>query len=594
MVTICYYMEGGGRRGEDGATIQSMVALHRMGFAVALLLLTVGSARSQRPASADGAIAGTLTSVDLGQPIRRAVVKLLSTQPSRVRTTTTDANGGFRFGSLPAGDYTLSAAKAGFLESVFGARRPGAGVPGTTIHLAHGQRLDTIAMQLPRGGVISGIITDEFGDPALGVPVRAMRLGYTNGERLPHATATATTDDLGAYRLPGLLPGDYIVSAVPRDSVAAQAATDESLRAREAEIAASGRAVPQVTAERTVPSSKGYVPVYFGSTVSPAAAARVPVSVGQHIAAIDIQLQATDTSTLRGTVVNPDGSAASAQLQLVDPSMPIANLGVWFRNGTSAGKFSFMGLAPGTYVLHAQSSARDNAGVLTGSATMAVDAEPVDVVVTLRPGVTVSGSIDTATVKPPVNVQKLRVLLEPIQTAGDWEGARYEDAPEADGSFTIRGVPPGRYRVEVAGLPAGWALDSAVFGDRDAADIHLLVERGDNAGAGLLKLVARTAEIAGAVTTTAGEPAPNSTVIVFPADRSHRVPRSRRIQVVQPAPDGRYIVRGLPPGEYRIAVVDSIEAGQQVDPGFLAQIEADALPVRVTAGDSTKTELRIR
>jgi hypothetical protein len=56
----------------------------------------------------------------------------------------------------------------------------------------------------------------------------------------------------------------------------------------------------------------------------------------------------------------------------------------------------------------------------------------------------------------------------------------------------------------------------------------------------------------------------------------------------------RYILRGLPPGEYRIAVVDSIEAGQQFDPGFLAQIEADALPVRVTAGDSTKAELRIR
>ena len=138
-----------------------------------------------------------------------------------------------------------------------------------SIHLTQGQQLDTIAMQLPRGGVISGIITDEFGDPALGVPVRAMRLGYANGERLAQPIANATTDDLGGYRLPGLLPGNYIVSAVPRDSVAAQAAMDESLRARQAEIAASGRAAPgSPSTEPLRRQATGYVPVYFGSTVS--------------------------------------------------------------------------------------------------------------------------------------------------------------------------------------------------------------------------------------------------------------------------------------------------------------------------------------
>ena len=321
-------------------------------------------------------IAGTLSSADLGRPIRRAVVKLVSTQPTRVRTTTTDADGRFRFGALPAGDYTLTAAKAGFLESVLGARRPGAGVAGTSIQLAHGQQLDTIAMRLPRGGVISGIVTDEFGDPALGVPVRAMRLGYANGERLAQPVANATTDDLGGYRLPGLLPGDYIVSAVPRDSVAAQAAMDESMRARQSAIAASGRAAPQLTTEgSTVSPGPGYVAVYFGSTVSPAAATRVAVGVGQQVAAVDIQLQAINTATITGVVVNPDGSPASARLQLVDPSMPIANLGVWFRNATPAGRFSFAGLAPGTYVLNAQAPARGAGGLLSGAVTVPVEAE---------------------------------------------------------------------------------------------------------------------------------------------------------------------------------------------------------------------------
>ena len=572
-----------------------MRAFKRLCLAVALLCGTAGLGSAQQPvAQPSGTIAGNLISADLGRPIRRAIVKLVSMQPSRVRTTTTDASGRFRFGALPAGDYTLSAAKGGFLESAFGARRPGAGVPGTIIHLTPGEQLDTIAMRLPRGGVISGIITDEFGDPALGVPVRAMRLGYANGERLAQPIANATTDDLGGYRLPGLLPGEYIVSAVPRESVAAQAAMDESLRARQAEIAALGRAVPFSVDGAPPASAHGYVPVYFGSTVSPAAATRVTVGVGQQVAAIDIQLQAINTATIKGTVVNPDGSGATARVQLIDPSMPIANLGVWFRNATAAGKFSFAGLAPGTYVVNAQGPARGTSGALTGAVTVPVEGEPVDVVVTLRSGVTVSGSIDSGTVKAPVNIQKLRVVLEPIATASDWEVARYEDAPEPDGSFTIRGVPPGRYRVEVAGLPAGWALDSAVFGDRNAADVHLLVERGEIVPAGLLKLTAKTGEIAGAVTTAAGDPAPERTVVLFPADRSHRLPRSRRIQVVQPGPDGRYAIRGLPSGEYRLAIVDGVEAGQQFDPGFLAQIDGDAVPAKVSGGMSTAVELRIR
>ena len=97
-------------------------------------------------------------------------------------------------------------------------------------------------------------------------------------------------------------------------------------------------------------------------------------------------------------------------------------------------------------------------------------------------------------------------MLEPIATASDWEASRYEDAPEPDGTFIIRGVPPGRYRVEVAGLPAGWALDSAVFGDRNAADVAPAGRaRRAPSGAGLLKLTAKTGEIAGAVTTHSRE-----------------------------------------------------------------------------------------
>ena len=71
---------------------------------------------------------------------------------------------------------------------------------------------DTIALRIPRGGVISGNVVDEFGDAAFGVPVRALRLSFMmNGERTANSAGQAVTDDLGGYRLAGLLPGEYVV-----------------------------------------------------------------------------------------------------------------------------------------------------------------------------------------------------------------------------------------------------------------------------------------------------------------------------------------------------------------------------------------------
>ena len=40
-------------------------------------------------------------------------------------------------------------------------------------------------------------VTDEFGDPAFGVPVRAIRFVFENGQRRAQTAASATTDDLG-------------------------------------------------------------------------------------------------------------------------------------------------------------------------------------------------------------------------------------------------------------------------------------------------------------------------------------------------------------------------------------------------------------
>ena len=320
-------------------------------------------------ASGTAVIAGTLTT-DRGEPVRKGTVRVASTSPRLARTATSDGEGRFAITELPPGDYTLSALRPGFLEMVYGAQQPGAGRPGTPIRLSPGQKIENITLQLPRGGVIAGIVVDEFGDAAINVPVRALRLGYQSGERVVVQGGAATTDDQGGYRLSGLLPGEYLVTAVPRDTVSALAATAEAANARLAQIQSAARdgsaearsaAITIEQAKRDgrmpePPSSRGYVPVYYPGTPQVATAARVRVGLSQQVFGIDIKLQIVDTATVAGTLTDLDGKPITGNVQLIDPALPIASVGVWFRSSREDGKFFFAGAVPGAYVLRGHNS----------------------------------------------------------------------------------------------------------------------------------------------------------------------------------------------------------------------------------------------
>ena len=581
--------------------------------ALSTLLLAVGAAQAAAPAqapAATGVIAGRLTSADQGRPVRKAQVKLVALSPKQTHNTVTDADGRFVFPNLPAGQYSLSASKPGYLDSVFGALRPGLGMPGALLQLSMGQKLDDVAFRIPRGGVIAGIVTDEFGDPAFGVPVRAMRFGYANGIRVAEPVPSmVVTDDLGGYRIAGLLPGEYVVSAVPRDSVASAAASAESLRQRQAEVLAAARArgteaATQAQFERArreqgrdptrPPEGTGYVAVYHPSSIAPGTAGRVRVGASEQVSAVDIQLQVIGTGVVSGVVTGPQGTPLAARVQLLDPAMPIANLAVWFRNAASNGRFAFHGIPPGAYVVTAQaSSGRPGEELTAGTTVQVTEAGEHDVALALRAGVSASGTIDLASLGAAVDLRKIQVDLMRVMTPAEWEAPLGTAIPDADGRFVIRGLSPGRYRVGVRGLPDGWMLASAMFDDVDAADSHLQVEARPISG-GVVTLTSRQSQLTGVVSGTSGDPATDHAVLLFPPDRELWVPQSRRIHVAQPGADGRYTIRGLPPGEYRIAAVIPPEAGQQFDPEFLAQAMSGSTSVTIAAGEQKTQDLRVR
>ena len=160
-------------------------------------------------------VSGTIVVAGSGQPARRARVMLNVTEGGGSRTAMTDENGRFVFSGLGAGRYNLSVSKNGHVGVTYGQSRPGRA--GTPIQLADGEQF-TANLQLPRGSVITGTILDEYGEPSAGIQVRVLRYVMQGGRRTLQQSGSGSTDDRGIYRVFGLQPGDYVVSAIPRNA----------------------------------------------------------------------------------------------------------------------------------------------------------------------------------------------------------------------------------------------------------------------------------------------------------------------------------------------------------------------------------------
>ena len=178
-----------------------------------------GQARDAQPQAAPaigtGIISGVVTTGSTGAPVRRARVTLSGAELRGGRSTVTNDQGQFSFTALPPGRFTMTASKAGYVDVPYGAKKPGR--PGTPIQLAAAQKMENASITLPKGGVITGIVVDDSGEPSPGTQVRVLRYVMRTGEKTLVQAGQAQADDRGMYRIYGLQPGDYLVSAVPRN-----------------------------------------------------------------------------------------------------------------------------------------------------------------------------------------------------------------------------------------------------------------------------------------------------------------------------------------------------------------------------------------
>ncbi len=322
-----------------------MPLLIALGFAGALIQASAATERA--------VVSGRVLEQGTQAPVAGAQVMLMTqlqgpppTGPFayRPKTATTDENGRFQFVDVDPGRYRLNAQKAGFATPVNGGSLP-------PLELKGGDRLDNVALTLQRGGVITGRVVDQSGEPVVDARVTVLRKPPVPPQLSSRADAAATvarfanrllpagggaqTNDLGEFRVHSLLPGEYYVQAAPRS-----------------DFGGTSSAASTKTAATTM------VPTYFPSSSDSNAAQPILVTAGQTASDVVVRMVIASAFQVSGVVIDEAGQAVTnVMVRLVaqdasGPPSPMMMMGPFNQARTDArGTFSLGNVTNGTYTL---------------------------------------------------------------------------------------------------------------------------------------------------------------------------------------------------------------------------------------------------
>ena len=294
-----------------------------------------------------------LTNETRPTPVRRARVALTSEGGAVSLFATTDDEGRFSIGNVPAGRYTVEATKPSWLPAVYGAKRPGGA--GTPLTVSDG-RVAPVEVRMNRGGVITGTVIDRAGQPVPGVTTSALRYTFSelSGERTLRRAAgfaDATTDDQGSFRFYGLPPGEYIDAATLR--AGAPTALMDLRPMTSAEVDRALRGQELAAAQAMV----GFAPVYFPGTADPAQAQSIRLALAEERAGVTLRIEPVATAVVEAVVTLPsEADPASLQVFLVSGRTIPGSSPMATGRRETGGAYVFTGVTPGTYTLIARAA----------------------------------------------------------------------------------------------------------------------------------------------------------------------------------------------------------------------------------------------
>jgi len=501
-------------------------------------------------------IAGTVVDAVTQQPLRESEVMLRGPMASaganwRSLSTTADADGRFSFESLAPGRYMVTAFHHGYVNM-----GPGQGGtrPRMAAVVAPGQNLDDFIVALTPGGTISGHITNAASKPLAEVTLQVLKRGYQSGHLELVEVASAQTNKSGEFRVASLAPGKYFLRAMFLDPPPLKPGADEA-----------------------------YVPTYYPGATDQSQAVPLALRPGEELGSMDMTLTPRRAFTVKGRVLDAltKSPVAESEVTLVDKEGGIVP-SPYHATADPKGRFELRGIPPGDYVAMAEKvSESDTLIRLCGQKPVRItDASVESLDIPIARGVEVSGRIRVEG-KANVELSQMTGYLEATESwasefTGEIDGAHLR----SDGSFAFYDVPEGSYRINLSPVPQGFYVKSGSGGNVEESPVT--VPRGLAVRALDFVLSPGAARIEGTALLDQ-QPAPGVTVALVPNGERRSQPRYYRHAVADR--QGKFVMQGLVPGDYKVFAFEELERGALMDPDFLAEYESSGKDISVKEGD---------
>ncbi|HEX8144366.1 MAG TPA: carboxypeptidase-like regulatory domain-containing protein [Pyrinomonadaceae bacterium] len=535
-------------------------------------------------------VSGRVVYEETGEPVRGARVRISSRRgDGPAEATVTNDRGQFRFDNLAAGEYYVIATPADAPsvnaatfaiplpsgdpqadEAAFEAARNGNNGPhgGTAQVSVDGSSAAQVEIRVPsqpKGSIISGRVAYEDGKPAANAQVTFLNRKEIRGRMIGPTRLSVTTDERGGYRISGLPPGDYVVSA---------------------------RLQEQVFVDKQGRTYGGLViRTYYPSATSARSATPVHLDASQELSDINITLVKRSNHTISGTLVSrrngSERTLASIHVRLrnrEDLEMPFSTGEDDRFTWTDAqGRFTFNHVLDGDYTIsvggatapqfpraisRAQGGSPPRLSLpprLRDSAQMpdrfprgaeqpliekqqevtVAGADVNNLTIELSEGGRVSGTIEIEG----EGAIPSRLIIASEMRPGERRPSAFA-RPNPDGTFTLSGLPEGPLSLDVIiSPPQRLYVKSITANGADITREPLMIGDGTEIRDVHIVLSSDVATLTGRVVSADGTPVRGASVLLTPADGNRgRLSRGRLISVT--GGDGRFIIAAAP-GEYR-------------------------------------------
>ena len=496
-------------------------------ISAALLLCSfAANGQTSAPAATPATIRGRVVN-ESGRPLpnARVFVRRFGSMQVENTNTTTDSEGKFELTGLRPVTYRLFA----FLQGYAPLPRDLEDTPASVYRVG-----DSVTLVLTKGGVVTGTVRNQTGEPVVGVNVRALMVNSAGSLPFPYIPfgSTDRTDDRGIYRIYGLPEGTYVVWA------------------------GGGGDLPQPAPD----PFENDVPTYAPSSTRETAR-EIAVHAGAESNGVDIYYRGDSGHAISGNVIAPERSQAVVNLVSVNGPQWESRA---FQAPDERG-FMIQGVDDGDYYIVAMSHRGNGEYMFSDAKEVKVRGADVGgVQLNIQPVSSVMGRVVLEETKATQCDDKQRPVFTETLVSAESGGINPlqgmlkfflpRSNPDELGNVTLKNLLPGRYYFLTQHFAKDWYLKSIALttGTKpiDAARTWTILKPGESLNGLTITLAQGAASVRGQIELNEGETLPDKLhVYLVPAEKE-AAEDALRFYGAAVAPDGKIALDQVAPGRY--------------------------------------------